>query len=146
MELLGHTRVTVKPVIDLADQAPVDGYQTPAAMRERVLLRTPADVFPHAVNRDRGSLDLDHTRPYQPMSRGGPPGQTRPGNLGPMTRRHHRIKTHCPGWEARQPTPGVYLWRTPHGYYLRVDNTGTHHLDPAHGRALWARATSDDAA
>ena len=32
------------------------------------------------------------------------------------------------GWQLRQPTAGVYLWRTPHGYWFRVDNDGTHPL------------------
>ncbi|MDX6302352.1 MAG: hypothetical protein QOF53_3566, partial [Nocardioidaceae bacterium] len=27
-----------------------------------------------------------------------------------------------------QPVPGVYLWRTPHGYWYRVDADGTHAL------------------
>ena len=32
------------------------------------------------------------------------------------------------GWRMRQPSPGVYLWRTPHGYWFRVDDDGTHPL------------------
>ena len=45
-----------------------------------------------------------------------------------MIRFGHRIKTHGRGWVHRQPCPGVYLWRTPHGYWFRVDNRGTHAL------------------
>jgi hypothetical protein len=33
-----------------------------------------------------------------------------------------------PGRALRQPQPGVHLWRSPHGYRYRVDNTGTHAL------------------
>ena len=47
-----------------------------------------------------------------------------------MTRFAHRIKTHARGWRHHQPTPGVYLWRTPHGYWYHVDNTGTRPLGP----------------
>ena len=54
------------------------------------------------------------------------------GNLGKLTRFEHRTKTHGPGWQHRQPEPGVHVWRTPHGYRFRVDGTGTHHL----GRGL----------
>jgi hypothetical protein len=62
------------------------------------------------------------------MGAGGPPGQTRIGNLGPMTRFAHRVKTFGIGWRLRQPFPGVYLWRSPHGYWFRVDNDGSHPL------------------
>jgi Domain of unknown function (DUF222) len=57
---LGHCAVTVKPVIDLAGLAPVDGYEIPDRLREAVRLVCPADVFPYASNTSR-RLDLDHT-------------------------------------------------------------------------------------
>jgi hypothetical protein len=106
-EWLGRCDLTVKPAIDLAGIAPVDGYEVPDAMREAVRLRTPADVFPYANGVSR-RMELDHTVPYRPPDEGGPPGQTRPGNLGPMTRRHHRIKTHDgpSGSSATAPTYG----------------------------------------
>ena len=72
--------------------------------------------------------DLDHTVPYLSPDRGGPPGQTRIGNLGPLSRYGHRVKTHGRGWRHHQPVPGVFLWRTPHGYWFRTDHTGTHRL------------------
>jgi hypothetical protein len=62
------------------------------------------------------------------MDEGGPPGQTRVENLAPMVRFGHRIKTHGRGWRHRQPVPGTYLWRTPHGYWFRVDRHGSHRL------------------
>jgi hypothetical protein len=31
-------------------------------------------------------------------------------------------------WRLRQPSPGVFQWRTPHGYWFRVDHRGTHPL------------------
>jgi hypothetical protein len=77
----------------------VDGYEVPDRLREAVHLINPADVFPYGSNTGRG-LDTDHTIPWQSTSGDGdhdvgPPGQTRIGNLGKLTRRHHRIKTHC---------------------------------------------------
>jgi hypothetical protein len=98
--------ISLKPVIDLlAGHTPVDSYEIPASLREQLLLRNPADVFPYAAAVSR-SVDVDHTIPYLSPDRGGPPGQTRIGNLGPQVRRHHRLKTHG-GWQVRQPNPAL---------------------------------------
>ena len=143
---LGSCAVTVKPVIDLAGQAPVDAYEIPDRLREAVHLRSPADVFPHATNLGR-TKDVDHTKPYHlppdttarrpddgdPSPGAGPPAhretvpQTRLDNLAPMTRFHHRIKTHG-GWQVTQVSNGVFVWRSPHGYLFLVDATGTRPL------------------
>ena len=40
---------------------------------------------------------------------------------------HHRIKTHG-DWQVKQPFPGLYLWRDPHGATYLVDHTGTRRL------------------
>lgn len=120
---LRHCQVSVKPVIDLAAQAPVDSYEIPDRLREAVHLRSPVDVFPYATNTGR-SRDIDHTRPYVPPDDGGPPGQTAMENLGPMTRFHHRIKTHG-RWRVVQVFDNVFLWRSPHGCNYIVDATGT---------------------
>jgi len=94
-ELLGdHCTISLKPVIDLpAGHTPVDAYEIPANLREQILLRNPADIFPYAAAVTR-KIDIDHTIPYLSPDNGGPPGQTRIGNLGPHTRRHHNLKTH----------------------------------------------------
>ena len=126
---LGHCHVTVKPVIDLANQVPVDGYEVPDRLREAVCLRDVVDVFPYATNTGR-RRQIDHTIPYRPPDDGGPPGQTGMHNLGPMTGFHHRIKTHS-RWQVRQPFPGVFVWRAPHGRHYLIDHTGTHKAAPA---------------
>ncbi|MBA2774429.1 MAG: DUF222 domain-containing protein [Nocardioidaceae bacterium] len=123
---LSDCAVTVKPVVDIAGIAPVDSYEVPDSLREAVQLVTPADTFPFAANTGR-TMDLDHTEPYVPPDEGGPPGQTAVGRLGPMTRRHHRIKTHG-RWQVRQPFAGVFVWRSPHGRHYVVDQTGTHRV------------------
>jgi hypothetical protein len=113
---------------------PVTAYETPASMREAVHLITGGDVYPYASSTSR-RLDLDHVQPYRPPDHGGPPGQTRPGNLAPLTRFHHRLKTYA-GWQVREPFPGIYLWRAPHGSIFLVDHTGTRKItDPWHERA-----------
>lgn len=121
---LGHAQVTVKPVIDLAGQVPVDAYEIPDRLRDAVHLRSPVDCFPFATS-TRRSGDIDHTVAYISPDTGGPPGQTATANLGPLTRFHHRIKTHS-RWGVAQPFDGIFVWRSPHGRHYLVDHTGTH--------------------
>jgi hypothetical protein len=100
--------INLKPVIDLpAGHTPVDSYEIPASLREQILLRYPADVFPYAAAVGR-RIDVDHTKPYVNLDSGGPPGQTRIGNLGPNARPSHNLKTHG-RWHVRQPEPGTWL-------------------------------------
>ena len=125
-QFLRHCHVTVKPVIDLAGMTPIDGYEVTDKLREAVHLITPADTFPYATNTGRHK-DSDHTIPYLPPDNGAPPGQTAIGNLGPLTRFPHRMKTHG-RWQVKQPFPGIWIWRSPHGRHFLVDNTGTRRL------------------
>ena len=110
-------RYVITPVVDLANQAPVDAYEIPERLRRAVHLRTPADTFPYSSNLSRG-VDLDHTVEHASE------GETRAGNLGPLGRHAHRVKTHG-RWTVRQPFDGIYLWRDPHGQLYLVDHTGT---------------------
>jgi hypothetical protein len=124
LELLARTtRVDIRPVIDLADQVSVNAYEHPDAIADRVHLLAGGDYFPYATCATR-HVDLDHPMPYDPD---GPPGQTGTHNSGPLTRRHHRVKTHA-GYTAEQIGPGRYLWHTPHGRELLVDHIGTRRL------------------
>ena len=77
-------------------------------MRDLVILRDPRCVFPHC-QRDARACDLDHTIPYDDT---GPPGQTRPDNLAPLCRRHHRAKT-TGRWQYRRQPDGTYQWTGP---------------------------------
>ena len=117
--LLSGTQVTVRPVFDPGGAVPVDCYEIPADIRRAALLRHRFDVFPYGT-RPSGGLDLDHTEPYR---WDGPPGQTRVDNLGPLTRRAHRAKTHG-GWRLTQPSPGRYCWTSPLGRRYIVTQTG----------------------
>jgi hypothetical protein len=122
----------VRPVLDLRDQVPVEAYEVPHDMREALRLARPSSVFPWTRS-DVTSPDFDHTEPYVP---GADHPQTRVGNLAPMVRFGHRVKTFGRGWVLRQPEPGVHLFRTPHGCWSRVDNDGTHALGPDLGMDL----------
>ncbi|BAK34758.1 hypothetical protein MLP_17440 [Microlunatus phosphovorus NM-1] len=116
--------ITIRPVLDPADVAAVDNYEIPTTIREAVQARHPGSVYPYSPATEittGGRLDLDHSIPYQ---KNGPPGQTRVGNLGPLTRSEHRTKT-LGGWQTHQPDPGTHLWRSPHGWISLVTNQGT---------------------
>ncbi|HJV13288.1 MAG TPA: DUF222 domain-containing protein [Propionibacteriaceae bacterium] len=141
--LLGdHCSISVKPVIDLpAGHIAVDSYEIPASLREHLQLRYPADVFPYAAAVSR-KIDIDHTIAYLSLAEGGPPSQTRIGNLGPHTRYHHRLKTHG-NWQVRQPEPGTWLWRSPHHRTYLINPTGTHPLgDTQFAETIWRTAES----
>jgi len=131
-DFLGHANVTLKPVVDLADARPADGYEAPSALWEKMFLRNPADVFPFGTHLGRRK-DVDHNVAYVPPDDGGPPGQTSPDNLGFLARKHHRIKTHgrTAVWQA---TEGVYVWRSRHGALYIVDAKGTHKVRGATAR------------
>jgi hypothetical protein len=128
-EWLGADTVTVKPVIDLAAQVPVDAYEIPAGLAEAVQLRHPYETFPYGTLSSHVA-DGDHTQRYVTPDQGGPPGQTAMDNLGPLGRLHHRAKTFG-GFTCYQPLPGLYLWRVPSGRWYRVDHTGTTPLGKA---------------
>ncbi|GAA3553736.1 hypothetical protein GCM10022197_06060 [Microlunatus spumicola] len=141
--------VTVRPLLDPAATAAVDAYETPVRMREALFARNPAEVFPFGAA-VRRTLDSDHSVPYVPLERGGPPGQTGLHNLGPLSRPHHRAVTHG-RWRRRQPEPGTYVFRTPHGHVFVVTNQGTLTLGCGSFAAdVWRRArqepTSEQAA
>ena len=94
---------------------------------------------------DRHALQLDHVRAYLPRRRGGPPGQSDPANLAPLVGSEHQHKT-SRRWQERTPAPGVYLWRSPHGWVELVTNQGTFPL--GHGataQQLWRAAAPPEA-
>ncbi|WP_436702241.1 hypothetical protein [Nocardioides sp. BYT-33-1] len=132
-DLLRRRDITLQPVLDLAGVTSGNAYEHPTVVRERAIQRMCGDVFPHSANAagvgDR--FDLDHATPYVPTARGGPPGQTGDHNAAPLTRQHHRIKTHghLPdgggGYQVRQLALTAYRWVTPHGLGRVVTSRGT---------------------
>ena len=117
--LLGNCRVRLTPVIRPYSKIAVDAYEIPDRIRNQVLIRDAVEVFPYSSRPSRNQ-DLDHTEPYRPQR----PGQTRADNLGPLSRKVHRAKTHG-DWEVEQPSAGVFHWKSPAGYEYRVGPHGT---------------------
>jgi hypothetical protein len=147
VEFLGRTgcQIRIQPVLDPTEVAPVDGYEIPQRLRAAVRARQIADVFPFGTCLS-STMDLDHTERYVPTDYGGPPGQTRLGNLGPMARPGHRAETHG-GWAKRQPEPGYFVHRSPNGYVYLVTNQGTLALGrTAFSAAAWQAAAPKPAA
>ncbi len=134
-QLFASCRVRVTPVIDLNDRVAVDCYEHPTGLARVVRLGFPGDYFPYAaaVPGLAGAADLDHPTPYDAD---GPPGQTGTHNSGPLSRRHHRWKTHA-GYASRQCGRRRYVRRTPLGRHYLVDHTGTHRIDDQHGALLF---------
>jgi hypothetical protein len=125
IEFLGRSgcQVRIQPLLDPTEVAPVDGYEIPAQLRAAVRVRLVADVFPFGTCLSP-HMDIDHTERYVSMDYGGPPGQTRLGNLGPFARTGHRAVTHG-GWQKHQPEHGYFVHRSPCGYVYIVTNQGT---------------------
>ena len=124
--LLANREITLQPVIDLNVGRAVNGYEHPTACKQRTLLRTTRDVFPHSSRLGTTRLDHDHATPYEPN---GPPGQTGDHNDAPLFRRDHRAKTHL-GYRVRQLGLGAYRWQTPHGLTRVVTGRGTDVVEP----------------
>ncbi|HEY0953058.1 HNH endonuclease signature motif containing protein, partial [Nocardioides sp.] len=103
--LQAGTTVTVKPVIDLADELFTDHYEPTAAQHEQAVLTHPTCVFP-GCSRPSRACDLDHTIPW-------PLGPTATWNLAPLCRFHHRLKT-TGGWTYQRQSPTSFEWTSPH--------------------------------
>ena len=132
--LLGHHRIRVLPVTDLAGDPSVDAYEIPDRIRRQLIIREDGSVFPFSTSRSR-TADLDHTIPYRRSTPGSPapPGQTRISNLGPLSRKEHRAKT-AGIWNLSQPEPGVYEWTNRTGRRWRVTRGRTTRLPDLQNR------------
>lgn len=117
--LVAAGRITVKPVLDVTTIPAVDRHDPPSRMAEAVRLRDETCVYPRC-GRPSTACDLDHIEAYVPPDEGGPPGQTRPDNLAPLCRRHHRAKTFG-DFSYRRRADGAYEWRLPTGTTATTD-------------------------
>lgn len=139
-DLLGHRRVTIRPLVDANTMAASDAYECPESMRQALTWRNETEVFPWSTKRST-RCDMDHTASYlhavpgpgeaeaPDRMRGAVPGQTRLSNLGPLSRKVHRAKTHG-RWRLSQPEPGLFVWTSPLGHRYLVTRSHTIELDP----------------
>jgi hypothetical protein len=82
-------------------------YRPSKRLREFIRARDRRCRFPGCTTPAQRS-DLDHTTPHDD---GGP---TTRGNLIPLCRRHHRLKTHT-RWRYQRLDDGIVEWTDPHG-------------------------------
>ena len=118
--IVGHSRVTVRPVLDTATELTYTGYVAPPRLREQLALRNGGYCsFPECSRRARVG-DVDHQEPWprgfvDPAEQAAETGAgTTSSNTHLLCRKHHRAKTHG-GWQVQMPAPGVYAWRSPAG-------------------------------
>lgn len=132
--LVCRTRLTVRPVRGLSSRVRSTAYEHPESLKEQTYLRTGGDYWPYATSASR-RVDYDHPTAYDDT---GPPRthQTGSHNSGPLSRRHHRWKTHA-GYRSRQCGDGRYVWLTPHGLAFLVDHLGTRRIDPDKAREMF---------
>ena len=116
------TRITIRPVLDLAAQLRTTAYAPTPTQREQVVQRDRTCVFPWCHRPARG-CQVDHVAPYDPDD-----PNTTSDNLAALCTFHHRLKTHG-AWCYSVIAPGEHLWRSPHGHHYLRDHTGTRPLD-----------------
>ncbi|CAN7574090.1 HNH endonuclease signature motif containing protein [Mycolicibacterium frederiksbergense] len=98
---------TSTPLADIADLPAEPRYRPSAALTAFVRMRAMTCSFP-GCNRAAHRCDLDHLTPW-------PAGATHPGNLGPLCRLHHLIKTFG-GWTPTAQPDGTIRWSAPTGH------------------------------
>lgn len=121
-EFLKDSKVVVRPILDPEQISPSDAYQVPGRMRFAIEQRNLIEVFPYGTL-PSSRCDMDHTVPFQ-RGPNAPAGQTNLGNLGPLSRKAHRAKT-SGSCHLEQPSPGVFIWTTKHGYQYAITAAGT---------------------
>ncbi len=109
-----HEPIDSQPRIAwLGAVVPSRSYSHPPQMEHLVQLRDATCRAP-GCNRRAQSCDCDHVVPY-------PQGATSLDNTCCLCRRHHRLKTHAPGWSLRMHEDGTASWTTPTGRSLTTD-------------------------
>jgi hypothetical protein len=106
-------RLVVDPLTGhLLDHGPVV-RTPPPRLRRFVVARDQTCTFPGCERRAQ-SCDLDHVQPWRG---GGSGGRTAAGNLQPLCRRHHNLKT-AGVWRVVANHPDRVVWASPTGRLL----------------------------
>lgn len=103
-----HDGRDTEPRITWLDQLlPSRAYTHPPVMDRALRLRDGTCRAPGCARR-ADTCDCDHVIPY-------PAGATSLENSCCLCRRHHRLKTHAPGWSLSIAANGTTSWTTPTG-------------------------------
>lgn len=120
-QLIGEGAV-LRPLRHPADLSAEPRYRPSRALADFVRCRALRCMFP-GCNRSAYRCDLDHLLPW-------PAGATHPGNLGPLCREHHLVKTFG-GWTPVGHSDGGISWTAPTGH-VYLSRPGTAILFPDH--------------
>ena len=131
---MGETR----EIDGLSGSQLLDHVEALAATQHRCEVEILRAAVQHAYLHDRATVDpVRAGRPGRERARrvggSGTPevAEFAAAELGALSTTHHRLKTFG-HWTLRQPFPGIYLWRDPHGAHYLVDHTGTRRLHRDH--------------
>ncbi|MGB5151201.1 MAG: DUF222 domain-containing protein, partial [Mycobacterium sp.] len=92
---LTATGATIRPLTEIADLPTERHYRPSTALTAYVRMRAMTCSFP-GCHRPAHRCDLDHVIPW-------PAGATHPGNLAPLCREHHLVKTFRTGPQGWTP-------------------------------------------
>jgi hypothetical protein len=113
-------------------------YRPPEALARFVAARDVTCRFP-GCNQPARRCDLDHACAYSDDP-DTPGGTTCAGNLGPLCRRHHRLKT-SGRWRLESRPDGTVDWTSPAGHPYRRQPVDHH---PEHTRRRASPTPPDD--
>jgi hypothetical protein len=97
----------VKPVAEIADLGAEPRHDPSEKLTAAVRARHLRCTFP-GCGRAADTCDVDHVVAW-------PAGATHPGNLQPLCREHHLLKTFC-GWTPQLASDGTVTWTAPTGH------------------------------
>jgi hypothetical protein len=113
------------------DRPPPVGRYTPSPGQRRFVRARDRTCRHPGCRRPAARTDLDHVQPH---AAGGVTDCT---NLCCLCRRHHRLKTHAPGWRFTMTPDGTLLVTTPSGVTRTTRPPGL--LAPVRGPAASSR-------
>ncbi len=105
------TGAKVRPLREVADLPTERQYRPSAALTAFVRMCSQTCSFP-GCSKPAHRCDLDHVIPW-------PAGATHPGNLRPLCREHHLVKTFRSGpngWTVKARPDGATEWTSPTGH------------------------------
>ncbi|QIV85235.1 HNH endonuclease [Mycolicibacterium frederiksbergense] len=104
---LAATGATIKPLAEIASLGVERQYRPSTALTAFVRMRSVTCSYP-GCDQPAHRCDLDHLTPW-------PAGATHPGNLAPLCRQHHLLKTFA-GWAPTLAPDGTITWTAPTGH------------------------------
>ncbi|WP_241471899.1 HNH endonuclease signature motif containing protein [Mycolicibacterium neoaurum] len=98
----------VRPLNNTTDLGSEPRYRPSAKLAAYVRMTAMTCCFP-GCGKPAQHCDLDHLTPW-------PAGATHPGNLRPLCREHHLLKTMKTGWTPKAHPDGTTTWSAPNGH------------------------------